>query len=66
MVPFSTSVMTSWVADGFTITVPLLPRLFISAGVDLYGAEYAPLGWAWSADTTVGLRVHLDAAHQRL
>ena len=48
------------------LSVPLLPRLFISAGVDLYGAEYAPLGWAWSADTTVGLRVHLDAAHQRL
>lgn len=48
------------------LSVPLLPLLFISAGVDVYAADYSPSGWASSADTTVGLRVHLDAAHQRL
>jgi hypothetical protein len=48
------------------LLVPLLPRLFFNAGVDVYAAQYGSSAWAFSADTTIGLRVHLDAAHQRL
>jgi 2',3'-cyclic-nucleotide 2'-phosphodiesterase (5'-nucleotidase family) len=47
-------------------SVPLLPRLFITAGLDLFAVERQRQGWAASYDTTVGLRVHLDAAHQGL
>ncbi|HEX3696370.1 MAG TPA: 5'-nucleotidase C-terminal domain-containing protein [Polyangia bacterium] len=48
------------------LAVPLLPLLFVTAGVDVFGAERQRLGWASAYDTTVGLRVHFDAAHQRL
>jgi 2',3'-cyclic-nucleotide 2'-phosphodiesterase (5'-nucleotidase family) len=46
------------------LSVPLLPTLFVSVGVDVYAAQYSPNAWAASADTTVGLRVHLDRARQ--
>jgi 2',3'-cyclic-nucleotide 2'-phosphodiesterase (5'-nucleotidase family) len=61
-----TSATAQQVRGSAHLSVPLLPLLFVSAGVDVYGASYSPGGWAWSADTTVGLRLHLDAAHQRL
>jgi hypothetical protein len=46
------------------LSVPLLPLLFVTVGVDVYAAQYSPRAWAASADTTVGLRVHLDRAKQ--
>jgi hypothetical protein len=48
------------------LSVPLLPLLYVTAGIDVFGVERQRLGWASAYDTTVGLRVHLDAAHQRL
>jgi hypothetical protein len=40
--------------------------LYVTAGLDVFGVERQRLGWAAAYDTTVGLRVHFDAAHQRL
>ncbi|MDB4981129.1 MAG: hypothetical protein JWM82_1881 [Myxococcales bacterium] len=47
------------------LSVPLLPPLFLTAGFDLFGTQREGHGWAFAADTTIGLRVHFDAAHQR-
>lgn len=48
------------------LSLPLLPLLFITAGFDLFAVQRQRQGWGTSYDTTVGLRVHLDAAHQWL
>ena len=48
------------------LSVPLVPLLFVTIGLDVFAVEREQLGWAASYDTTVGLRVHLDAAHQSL
>jgi hypothetical protein len=48
------------------LSIPLLPTLFVTAGLDVFGVERQGQGWAAAYDTTIGLRVHLDAAHQRL
>ena len=48
------------------LSVPLLPLLFITAGLDVFAVERQGQGWGASYDTTVGLRIHLDAAHQSL
>ncbi len=46
--------------------MPLLPTLFLTVGLDVFAVERQALGWGTSYDTTLGLRVHLDAAKQRL
>ena len=48
------------------LTAPLLPLLFLSVGVDAFAVQRENLGWAASYDTTIGLRLHLDAALQAL
>jgi 2',3'-cyclic-nucleotide 2'-phosphodiesterase (5'-nucleotidase family) len=48
------------------LSVPLLPTLFITVGLNVFAVERERLGWGASYDGTVGLRVHLDAAYQRL
>ncbi|MBI2377123.1 MAG: bifunctional metallophosphatase/5'-nucleotidase [Deltaproteobacteria bacterium] len=53
------------------LSIPLVPLLFLTAGVELFGverrpAETAPRAWAYSIDSTLGIRVHLDGAHQSL
>jgi 2',3'-cyclic-nucleotide 2'-phosphodiesterase (5'-nucleotidase family) len=48
------------------LSVPLLPPLFITAGLDVFAVERQGQGWGASYDTTVGLRIHLDDAHQSL
>jgi 2',3'-cyclic-nucleotide 2'-phosphodiesterase (5'-nucleotidase family) len=48
------------------LSVPLLPTLFLTVGLDVFAVERQALGWGTSYDTTIGLRVHLDAAKQRL
>lgn len=51
---------------GGKLSFPLLPLLFLTAGLDLFAVDRGGRGWGASYDTTVGLRVHLDAAHQSL
>jgi len=51
---------------GGKLSFPLLPLLFLTAGLDVFAVERSRSGWATSYDTTVGLRVHFDAAHQSL
>jgi hypothetical protein len=48
------------------LSVPLLPLLFITTGLDVFAVERQGQGWGASYDTTVGLRIHLDDAHQSL
>lgn len=48
------------------LSVPLVPYLFLTAGVDTFAMQREGRGWGVAFDTTLGLRVHLDAAHQRL
>ena len=48
------------------LSVPLTPTLFITAGMDVFAADRQQLGWGTSYDTTIGLRLHADVAHQRL
>jgi hypothetical protein len=48
------------------LSIPIVPLLFLTAGIDLYAVERHPTGWGSSLDTTLGLRLHLDAAHQKL
>jgi 2',3'-cyclic-nucleotide 2'-phosphodiesterase (5'-nucleotidase family) len=48
------------------LALPLLPLLFLSVGVEMFAVQRQNLGWAASYDTTIGLRVHLDSAYQRL
>ncbi len=46
------------------LSVPLLPALFLTVGLDVFAVERQELGWGASYDTTVGLRLHTDVAHQ--
>jgi 5'-nucleotidase / UDP-sugar diphosphatase len=48
------------------LSVPLVPLVFVTIGLDVYAVERERQGWAAAYDTTVGLRIHLDAAHQAL
>jgi hypothetical protein len=48
------------------ISVPLVPHIFITLGVEVFAVQRAGLGWGTSYDSTVGLRAHTDAAFQRL
>jgi hypothetical protein len=54
-------VRTTW-----KIAVPLVPHLFITVGVNVFAIQRGGQGWATSYDSTVGIRAHTDAAHQRL
>ncbi len=48
------------------VSMPLLPLLFLTAGLDIFAVDRNGAGWGASFDTTIGLRVHFDAAHQSL
>ena len=48
------------------LSVPLLPTLFITVGVDLFAVQRERQGWGTSADVVAGLRVHRDLAYQGL
>ena len=48
------------------LSVPLLPTLFITVGVDLFAVQRERQGWATSADVVAGVRVHRDLAYQGL
>jgi 2',3'-cyclic-nucleotide 2'-phosphodiesterase (5'-nucleotidase family) len=48
------------------LSVPLVPSLFFTIGLEVFAVERQGLGWGDSYDTTIGLRVHTDAAHQPL
>jgi len=48
------------------LSVPLVPTLFLTVGVDVFAVQRQQLGWGASTDTTVGLRLHTDAAHQSM
>jgi hypothetical protein len=48
------------------LSFPLLPLLFLTTGVDLFAMQLSGQGWAAAYDTTIGLRLHLDAARQGL
>ena len=48
------------------LSVPLVPTLFLTVGMDVFAAQRQREGWGASYDTTVGLRVHTDFAHQPL
>jgi 2',3'-cyclic-nucleotide 2'-phosphodiesterase (5'-nucleotidase family) len=48
------------------LSVPLVPSLFVTIGLDVFAAERERQGWGTSYDTTIGLRVHTDFAHQPL
>ncbi len=48
------------------LSVPLVPTLFLTIGLDVFGAQREALGWGASYDTTIGLRLHSDVAHQPL
>ncbi|HVV48873.1 MAG TPA: 5'-nucleotidase C-terminal domain-containing protein [Polyangia bacterium] len=48
------------------LSVPLVPALFLTAGLDVFAVQREQLGWGSSYDTTIGLRLHTDVAHQQL
>ena len=48
------------------LSFPLLPMLYLTTGVDLFGTQLQGQGWGMAADTTIGLRLHVDAARQLL
>jgi 2',3'-cyclic-nucleotide 2'-phosphodiesterase (5'-nucleotidase family) len=48
------------------LSLPLVPRLYLSAGVDVFAVQRESQGWGSSYDTTLGLRVHFDGAHQQI
>ncbi len=48
------------------VSMPLLPLLFLTAGLDIFAVDRNGAGWGASFDTTIGLRVHFDGAHQSL
>lgn len=48
------------------LSVPLVPALFLTVGVDVFAVQRQQLGWGASTDTTVGLRLHTDAARQAM
>jgi hypothetical protein len=48
------------------LSVPLLPALFITVGIDVFAVQRERQGWATSADVVAGIRVHHDLAYQGL
>jgi 2',3'-cyclic-nucleotide 2'-phosphodiesterase (5'-nucleotidase family) len=48
------------------LSVPLVPTLFITVGLDVFAVQREREGWGASYDTTIGLRLHTDFAHQPL
>jgi len=48
------------------LSVPLLPALFITMGVDVFAVQRQRQGWGTAADIIAGLRVHHDVAYQGL
>jgi len=48
------------------LSLPILPLLFLTVGVDAFGVERKTVGRGGSVDLTLGLKLHLDAAHQAL
>jgi|GEM_PF-1759793 len=48
------------------LSVPLLPTLFITVGVDVFAVQRERQGWGTSADVVAGVRVHRDLAYQGL
>ena len=46
------------------LSVPLLPTLFITIGVDVFAVQRERQGWGTSTDVVAGLRVHRDLAYQ--
>jgi 2',3'-cyclic-nucleotide 2'-phosphodiesterase (5'-nucleotidase family) len=48
------------------LSVPLVPSLFLTVGLDVFATQRQREGWGASYDTTIGLRVHTDFAHQPL
>lgn len=48
------------------LSVPLLPALFITLGLDVFAIQRERLGWGTSADVVAGLRLHHDLAYQGL
>jgi hypothetical protein len=48
------------------VAVPILPLLFVTAGLDLFAVQQGGGGWGAAYDTSIGLRLHLDAARQSL
>ncbi|MCX5741147.1 MAG: 5'-nucleotidase C-terminal domain-containing protein [Proteobacteria bacterium] len=48
------------------LSLPLLPLLFLTAGVDIFMVDRDGAGRGASFDTTIGLKLHLDATHQAM
>jgi 2',3'-cyclic-nucleotide 2'-phosphodiesterase (5'-nucleotidase family) len=48
------------------LSVPLVPALFFTVGLDVFAVQRQQQGWGASYDTTIGLRVHTDFARQPL
>ena len=48
------------------LSVPLLPTLFFTAGIDVFAVREQMRSWGYATDVKVGLRIHLDRVHQRL
>lgn len=48
------------------LSLPLLPLLFVTAGFDVFAVDRETAGRGASFDTTVGIKLHLDGAHQSL
>jgi len=48
------------------LSVPLLPTLFITVGLDVFAVQRERQGWGTSADVVAGIRVHRDLAYQGL
>jgi 2',3'-cyclic-nucleotide 2'-phosphodiesterase (5'-nucleotidase family) len=48
------------------LSLPLMPLLFLTAGIDVFGVDRETAGRGWSIDTMIGLKLHLDKTHQSL
>jgi len=48
------------------LSVPLLPALFVTVGVNVFAVQREGHGWGSAADVVAGLRVHHDLAYQGL
>jgi 2',3'-cyclic-nucleotide 2'-phosphodiesterase (5'-nucleotidase family) len=48
------------------LAVPLVPTLFLTVGLDVFGVQREDRAWGASFDTTIGVRVHTDFARQML
>ncbi|MDQ3298442.1 MAG: 5'-nucleotidase C-terminal domain-containing protein [Myxococcota bacterium] len=48
------------------LSLPLVPLLFLTAGLDVFVVDRETAGRGASIDTTIGLKLHLDASYQSL